>query len=558
MRLQVSSTPQLVSADQTSSVKVLPAGATLYYKATSDVSSSSNDGNITSGSSLVFTAPKWVATASGSTATVDTVDVDGMGFEYSQPGAPLSNEAISYLSTLSGVGTGALTGTSLTVTGAISGAGATFSGLVKANAGVDVQAALSGPVYLSRQVAANRVIGNNLLSADANNAFNILGDGKINWGAGGASAVDTNLYRNAANVLKTDDALVVTGALVPLAGVDNQAAIAGSVWHSQQIAANKVLSNNLLGADANNAFHILGDGKMEWGAGGASAVDINLYRWSSTFLRTDDRFQALQLSVETAASAGSGVAFQTYATGDSATRFNILDNTKFEWGDGSAAKDTNLYRSSANVLKTDDSFVAASCGGRPSATTDGVSGLISWAEGIDTWQRFQVTGSGKILLGDGTAAPSCNLYQSAANVLATDDALVVTGLVTTNVGVDIGAAAAGPVWKSQQVAGNMVLGNKLLSADANYSFRIQGNGVLYWGAGGATAVDCDLFRTAANQLMTNDQFNALDGITTKVVAGTVSDGSFTATPASGTIAIDTTNSLIYVRVGSTWKSVAVA
>ncbi len=79
-----------------------------------------------------------------------------------------------------------------------------------------------------------------------------------------------------------------------------------------------------------------------------------------------------------------------------------------------------------------------------------------------------------------------------------------------------------------------------------------------WGAGGASPTDTNLKRAAADKLQTDDQFVAVDGITTKTVAGAVSDASFTATPASGTIAIDTTNSRIYVRVGTTWKSVTVA
>lgn len=77
------------------------------------------------------------------------------------------------------------------------------------------------------------------------------------------------------------------------------------------------------------------------------------------------------------------------------------------------------------------------------------------------------------------------------------------------------------------------------------------------GVGITVGSDTNLYRLAANQWQTADQFHAQDGITTKVVAGVVSDGSFTATPDSGTIGIDTTNSRIYVRVGATWKSVAV-
>lgn len=51
------------------------------------------------------------------------------------------------------------------------------------------------------------------VGADANNRYHIKGDGANWWGAGGATAVDTNLYRSAANTLKTDDSLIVLGTL---------------------------------------------------------------------------------------------------------------------------------------------------------------------------------------------------------------------------------------------------------------------------------------------------------------------------------------------------------
>lgn len=49
-------------------------------------------------------------------------------------------------------------------------------------------------------------------------------------------------------------------------------------------------------------------------------------------------------------------------------------------------------------------------------------------------------------------------------------------------------------------AGTTVLGNKLLTADANPSFKLLGDGTLQWGAGGGSAVDVAMSRTAANEL----------------------------------------------------------
>jgi hypothetical protein len=45
-----------------------------------------------------------------------------------------------------------------------------------------------------------------------------------------------------------------------------------------------------------------------------------------------------------------------------------------------------------------------------------------------------------------------------------------------------------------------------------------------------------------------------DGLTTKAVSGVPADGSFTATPADGTLAVDTTNRQFYYRAGGTWNA----
>lgn len=158
--------------------------------------------------------------------------------------------------------------------------------------------------------------------------------------------------------------------------------------------------------------------------------------------------------------------------------------------------DTNLYRLAANSLKTDDDFYVA------------LAVIVDHADA-----------GGKLYFG---SAADTNLYRASASVLKTDDELQIAG----NLYSQAGSAA-----------------NQTLLADG-----------IYFGS----ATDTRLYRVAANQLKTDDQFIAVDGITTKPVAGAVSDASFTVAPGSGTIAVDTTNSLLYVRVGATWKSVALA
>lgn len=50
-------------------------------------------------------------------------------------------------------------------------------------------------------------------------------------------------------------------------------------------------------------------------------------------------------------------AFQMQVTGDSFGRLAMYTSGLMEWGDGSGSRDTNLYRSAADTLRTDDNFV---------------------------------------------------------------------------------------------------------------------------------------------------------------------------------------------------------
>src|SRR5690606_19225481 len=53
------------------------------------------------------------------------------------------------------------------------------------------------------------------------------------------------------------------------------------------------------------------------------------------------------------------VGLNVRAGADTQNRFQARGDGQLSWGSGSAAVDTNLYRSAANTLKTDDSFVSA-------------------------------------------------------------------------------------------------------------------------------------------------------------------------------------------------------
>lgn len=185
-------------------------------------------------------------------------------------------------------------------------------------------------------------IGLDLIVRDG--TANQLGIGQIVPVAGGTapgmslgSAGDTNIYRFAVNILKTDDAFVAA------LGYSIGAPLAAPAYQSQQVAAQTVIRNKLLAADANDTFRILGDGRHEWGAGGASAIDVSLYRSAANILFTDDEFRAA-LDIY----ARPGAAAQVFVGQVAASTPGIAFGP---------AADASIYRFAADVVRTDNSFV---------------------------------------------------------------------------------------------------------------------------------------------------------------------------------------------------------
>lgn len=67
-------------------------------------------------------------------------------------------------------------------------------------------------------------------------------NGKLSWGAGGGSAVDTNLYRSAADTLKTDDAFQVGGALTVTGALAVTGAIPGYMTQAVRSASSPTMT----------------------------------------------------------------------------------------------------------------------------------------------------------------------------------------------------------------------------------------------------------------------------------------------------------------------------
>lgn len=180
------------------------------------------------------------------------------------------------------------------------------------------------------------------VTTDANPRFTLNADGTLEWGDG-TLAADTNLFRAAADLLKTDDTFQALRAglgLAPTAG-DTLGVVAGSS------AALRV------GAAADGTTAVAG---VLFGLSG----DTNLYRSAANTLKTDDE---LRSAVEVIARAGVGGHTQIGLDGSS--------RASIQFG---SSLDTNLYRSSAGVLSTDGDFKLA--------TSSKVFGVVNIANTI--------------------------------------------------------------------------------------------------------------------------------------------------------------------------------
>lgn len=140
------------------------------------------------------------------------------------------------------------------------------------------------------------------VSGDTVPRYEVLSSGKIQWGAGGASAVDTNLYRASAGTVQTDGALTVgttlsatTAAYTASTGTGPVVTITnstGTPTNPNQVIYSNTSSDKALGirviGDTVSRLNILASGSVNWGPGGASATDTNLYRNASGEAKTDN------------------------------------------------------------------------------------------------------------------------------------------------------------------------------------------------------------------------------------------------------------------------------
>jgi hypothetical protein len=193
-----------------------------------------------------------------------------------------------------------------------------------------------GPARL-RQVNGELTITPNLGGAGT-----VVIDGTLNLGATTFSSLTVSGTAGSTAISVTNGNIVASNGFVR--------AVRGT-------AGNAVFTGAITG-DAGDRVRIEAGGTIEWGDGTSSSGDVNLYRSSSTTLRTDDSFAADILSSTLSVSAGNG---NFNADGPSTTTstsnecvFVLLSGTEYQ-----IRRYTSSSRYKTNIVPADEVVLEA-------------------------------------------------------------------------------------------------------------------------------------------------------------------------------------------------------
>jgi hypothetical protein len=246
---------------------------------------------------------------------------------------------------------------------------------------------------------------------------------------------DTQTLANKTLTSPTINAGALSGTFTGSPTLSGAPTFSGTVTHTGLIQSTQSASGNttlasIVTADTFDRFRVYADGKQEWGSG-AGARDVELFRETTDVLTTNDTFRVYR-------STAAGDAFQARVTGDTISRLNVDADGTMSWGPGGAsAQDVTLYRSSADVLKTDDKILSE----RPSVGGDCFAAKVVGDGGDRLLIDTDSTGA-VVWFGSGASAPDTNLYRDSNNVLKTDGGMKFGGSITDN--------ATGMVFKPYQ------------------------------------------------------------------------------------------------------------
>lgn len=109
--------------------------------------------------------------------------------------------------------------------------------------------------------------------------------------------------------------------------------------------------------------------------------------------------------------AAASTAYAAKVTGDAVNRYTVGADGKLQWGDGTAALDTDAYRLAANLLQTDGTFQVLTnqnVGGNIAAITAGNGLRVK--EGANAKQGTAVLVAGTVVVADTSVTATSRIF----------------------------------------------------------------------------------------------------------------------------------------------------
>lgn len=358
----------------------------------------------------------------------------------------------------------------------------------------DVQAALielltTGDFVLTNgsYVGAGTDAARFRVTGDSQPRFTINGGGILEWGSGAAVA-DTNLYRDSANTLKTDYSIAIggnsPGAPTAATGSIRMRNGANVRWRNFGDTADvtgltvNTSDDILLNANATNSVHLAIAGTPRVTVDAASMAIVN-----------GTGQNLIVNSTTNSTTAAGGIAF-------------------------GLSQDTNLYRSAANTLKTDDSFVSAgSIRAETFLQVDGTAATtgfirlpnndyITFRNAANTLDvpALKVDGSNNTLLNAGSGS-EIFLQVNGTTYFGVGQGYIRSGTVPATSGALRMTNNEALTWRDSTNTSNVELLKMNASNDvilnglvgANLRIQVAGSDRLVLGGGGSTYVDGAFF-----------------------------------------------------------------
>jgi hypothetical protein len=597
----VSLTTPLLQAASSTALTITGNAASTWSTTAGNLTIQAGSGTVSLGTSTNLTASGALTVASGG-ATTMTVDAGGaatLNIGTANANAVSVSKA-GVTTTVHGgisVAEAASFGSTLDVTGAITSVaaitGTTLNGTVGINTGVgggtqriDNSGNLvnidnitangnllftggSSKISLNALGSINGVILEAYQDAESKPGFSVLANGKLQWGPGGSSVLDTNLYRSGADTLKTDDSFQVGGnATISGAATITGTATAGGFATAGQVTSSGTGNNYFMGplglgttTPQTGSALTIANGSWVTGVSQDGSSYVSMFRVNSNneievganlnidggiVLPTDGgQLTLVDLPISSATvgtpqsytfRVGSSNALTVYgesdgsgggqnlrvAIGSSISPQYTLDVGGTMGVSGAATFASTLGVTGNTTLTTLTTSGLATLNSASIGTTLGVTGAATFSNTGSFAGTLSANATGKTALqiADSGAQNSgltiggdTNLYRGGADMLKTDDALVVGTTINSGSTITSGGSmisggnfslsgSGAFIANSQSAVGTTTLTTRV-SGDSQARFIMGADGAMTWGSGSATG-DTTLYRGAANTLHIDD------------------------------------------------------